>query len=99
MTTYRKAFDFCGHEVLRDSHGWPPPGDPDGDWRKIANQLAAGHRSQEFYGWEYKSTLRNETPDGKGWELNDLAGEKGHAMTPDGRGGVEARTYWRRRKP
>lgn len=97
MTVYRKAIAFDGSEVRWDKHGEPPPGDPDGPWQRWANQLAAGHRRQSFTGWEYKSTLRGVVPEG--WDLNDLVGDGGREMTSDGRGGVEERTYWRRRKP
>lgn len=98
MTVYRKAIAFDGSEVLWDKHGEPPPGDPDGPWQRWANRLAAGHRAQEFAGWEYKSTF-GDPPAGDGWELNDLAGDGGYAEKRDAAGNEYQVTYWRRRKP
>jgi hypothetical protein len=101
VTVYRKEIAFGGTEVLRDEHGWPPPGDPDGPWQKIANRLAAGHRAQDFWGWEYKATPSkpSKPPAGDGWELNGYAGDGGYEVFRDGSGQERQVTYWRRRKP
>lgn len=98
MTVYRKAVDFEGNTVLRDKHGYPPPGDPDGDWRWMSTQLARGHRMQELYGWEYTSTT-GAAPKGDGWEVNEYVGDSGYGESRRASGQVEQVTYWRRRKP
>ena len=88
MTTkYREYVDFDGCTVLRDKYGDVPPGDPYGDPNWRSTQVAYGHKTQQLWGWEYKSTLTPEPPAGDGWELNTLVADGGD------------RTYWRRRKP
>lgn len=91
MTTqYREYIDFEGNPVLRDRYGDPPPGDPDGPWQKRSTQLARGHKMEEMWGWEYRSTLNDAPPAGDGWELNTYVRDGGRDRE---------RTYWRRRKP
>lgn len=87
MTTqYREYIDFEGNPVLRDDHGDPPPGKPDAASLKRADQLAYGHKTEQMWGWEYRSTLTDAPPAGDGWELNTYVTDRD-------------RTYWRRRKP
>lgn len=96
MTVYRKTLDFDGCAVHRDKHGDPPPGDPDGPWQWRSTQLAQGHRSQELWGWEYRSSAADGgPPSGDGWELNTYAGDQGYGQQRHG----QVVAYWRRRKP
>lgn len=105
-TKYRPQWiEVLGEWAFFDKDGDVPPGDPDGPPFKRGTQVAKGHRAEDLYGWEYRTTTTYDDvitpPAGDGWELNTLARDsvEGHVKTTD-RGGRECQvSHWRRRKP